>query len=54
MSRDLRAIFRDLAEIDAQLDDVAKRSEPEGDVNTVAHAVHVLIDIVRELAERTR
>jgi hypothetical protein len=54
MSRDLRAIFRDLAAIDAQLDDVAKGAEPEGDINTVAHAVQVLIDIVRELAERTR
>ena len=54
MSRDLRAIFRDLADIDAHLDQVAKGTEPEGDMNTVAQAVHVLVDIVRELAERTR
>jgi len=54
MPRDLQAILRDLADIDARLDDVAKGTEPEGDVKTVAHAVHTLVDIVRELAERTR
>jgi hypothetical protein len=54
MSRDLRAIFRDLADIDAHLEQVAKENEPEGDISTVANAVHILIDIVRELAERTR
>ena len=54
MSRDLQAIFRDLGEIDAQLDDVAKGSEPESDVNVLAHAMHELVDILGELAERTR
>ena len=54
MPRDLRAIFRDLGDIDAHLDFVAKGTEPEGDVKTLANAVHVLVDIVRELAERTR
>ena len=54
MPRDLRAIFRDLADIDAHLDHVAKGTEPEGEMNTLAHAVHILVDIVRELAERTR
>jgi hypothetical protein len=54
MSRDLQAIFRDLAEIDAHLDHVAKDSEPESNVNILANAIHNFVDIVRELAERTR
>jgi hypothetical protein len=54
MSRDLRAILRDLADIDAQLDHVAKDTQPDDDMNILADALHNLIDIVRELAERTR
>jgi hypothetical protein len=54
MSRDLRAIFRDLGEIDAQLDHVAQGTEPESDVHILAHSIHNLVDILRELAERTR
>lgn len=54
MPRDLRAIFRDLGEIDAQLNHIIKDSEPESDVNVLARSIHELVDIVGELAERTR
>jgi hypothetical protein len=54
MSRDLQAIFRDLAEIDAHVEQVASGTNPEGDMNILAHAIHGVVDIVRELAERTR
>jgi hypothetical protein len=54
MSRDLQAIFRDLAEIDAQLDDVAKATQPASDMSILAQSIHNLVDIVREMAERTR
>jgi hypothetical protein len=54
MPRDLRAIFNDLREIDAQLDRVIEGSEPESDVNLLARSVHELVDILGELAERTR
>ena len=54
MPRDLRAIFRDLADIDARLNEVASAGGPEGEMNVLADALHNLVDIVRELAERTR
>ena len=54
MSRDLQAILRDLADIDAHVEHVALETPDEGNMNILAHAIHNLVDILRELAERTR
>jgi hypothetical protein len=54
VSRDLRAIMRELADIDARLEHVAKDTKPDSDVSILAGSLSVIVDILRELAERTR
>ena len=50
MPLDLNSILDALADIDGHMEHVALRTKPESDLNTVAHAIHNLVDIVRELA----
>jgi hypothetical protein len=50
MPKDLKATLDVLTDIDGHVEHVALGTETESDVNVLAHAIHSLIDVVRELA----
>lgn len=48
----LDAILTALADIDAHVEHVAIGTQPESNMNIVAWAIHNLVGVVRDLAER--
>jgi hypothetical protein len=50
MTKDLDALLRQLDEIDAQADHVAKGNQSDPDLSVLAWSIHHLVEVVRDLA----